>query len=84
MEQSICKTKVHFDTEFEAERGASFAEWRYGKEYTTYKCGPHYHITSKNPEERRGFGNNSFRCKFCGQIIKKRKKVEHKEKHKSN
>ena len=70
-----CETKKHYDTEFEAQRAAAITEDYLKAEMVPYQCGPHWHITHKDPSKRRGYGMY-YRCPHCKQIIK-RKRIEY-------
>ena len=78
MKYTVCQTKVHFDTEFEAERAASITSSNYGSEMMSYQCGPHWHITHVNPDERQGAGYRFKKCEDCGEIYKKTKRFKHR------
>lgn len=70
----ICATKKRYDSEFEAQRAA----WRYenksGDEMVVYKCTlyPHFHISHKDKNKRRGYGKGWKKC-VCGEIFSTKK-----------
>lgn len=74
MSVSVCQTKMHFDTEFEAQRAAAIAEDKYGEEMMPYQCNWHWHLTHANPDKRRGFGHRYRKCDDCGELYKIGKK----------
>lgn len=75
---SVCQTKRHFDTEFEATLYANKVELHYGEAMMPYKCGPHWHITHADPAKSRGVGHKYWRCPKCKQIMKQEKAAKHK------
>lgn len=77
-EITVCKTKVHYDTEFEATLGANKAEYKYGEEFVPYQCGPHWHITHKDRSKSIGTGKFYARCPNCHVIMKRSKVKKHK------
>ena len=77
-EITVCQTKVHYDTEFEAILGANKAEFKYGEEFVPYQCGKHWHITHKDPTKSIGTGKYYVRCPNCRRILKRSKMKKHK------
>lgn len=77
-EYTVCQTKVHFDTEFEAERAVAIAEYRFGDELISYACGRHWHITHKDLDRRQGFGHRFKKCENCGEVVKRSEMHKHK------
>lgn len=70
MSYTTCQTKVHFDTNFEAERAASITSHRYGDEMMAYRCQQHYHITHVDPDKRLGYGHRFKKCDDCGEVYR--------------
>lgn len=85
MGYSTCQTKKHFDSEYEAQRGAAIAEFDIGQEMTWYKCTPipHWHIAHKHKKHQTGYGRHSIfkRCYDCRQIVKRTEFVNHLREH---
>lgn len=75
---SVCETKKHFDTQFEAEVNAAKAEWKFGEEFEAYACGSHWHITHSNREQRRGVGSRFWKCRRCQAIVPRKNQLNHK------
>lgn len=62
MSQTVCKTKKFYDIEFEADRAAAIAEYKFKQAFKSYRCHNHYHICHVKPEEW------SKRCPHCKQL----------------
>lgn len=62
-DRDVCDSKVLYDTEFEAQRGAAIHK----DEMYHYRCPGtlHYHISHVDRSKRLGHGSN-FRCPKCG------------------
>ena len=77
---TVCQTKRHFDSEFEAVIAASRIEEKYGEEMVPYRCWPlgHWHLTHKDRNLRRGVGKAFEKCNDCGMILKRSKMEKHK------
>ena len=60
---SPCNTKVLYDTEFSADVAASKSSYLFNKEMISYRCGRHWHIATKDKNQR---GYNL--CGKCGYI----------------
>lgn len=71
-----CRSKRHFDTEFEATIGAAKSEGKYRQEMIPYACGPHWHVTHKEPSMR-GKHKKLYRCPHCKNIINEKKNPDH-------
>lgn len=75
---TVCETKQHYDTEFEATVQAARASYEHGDEYEPYQCGKHWHITHTDLTKRRGYGHSAWRCPKCKQLMKQTKAKEHR------
>lgn len=49
---NACDYKKLFDTQFEADRAAALASYKFGTEMVAYQCYKHYHIANANPALR--------------------------------
>lgn len=67
---TVCQSKRHLDTEFEAVIFATKIGYKFGEEMEPYPCGGHWHITHIAPTKRRGFGEGYKRCPHCKKILK--------------
>lgn len=75
---TVCQTKKHFDTEFEAQHYANKVEYRFKEEMMAYPCNNHWHITHVDPSLRRGAGHEHWRCPKCKSIMKQSSAAKHK------
>lgn len=83
---TVCRSKVHYDSRFEAELGALESEDKFGEEMVPYQCWPmgHWHITHKDKSKRRGLGHAFVQCDTCGKVVKRKYLVDHKCKGTTN
>lgn len=72
-----CRTKKHYDTEFEATVAAAKSEIQFRAEMIPYSCGSHWHISHRDPSER-GRYKKRYLCPHCKQIINRQKNPTHK------
>lgn len=77
-EITICETKRHFDTEFEATINAAKVTGSVGEEMVPYQCSNHWHIAHSDPQKRRGVGHNYWRCPKCKRIERRKNAKKHK------
>lgn len=73
-DELACKSKVFYDTEFEATHAAYQRDGM-----IAYRCPEtnHYHITHEKKEERRGYGWKYWECPNCHSIINRNNKRKH-------
>lgn len=75
----VCDTKVFYDTEFEATVAAARKTVEHGVEMEPYPCyghggvsTPHFHLTHKYINHRRGAGKGFERCPDCSEVYSHR------------
>lgn len=80
MSMTVCRTKKHFDTEFEAILFANQQEYQFGVKFVPYQCPgwKHWHLTHADRQQRQGAGRGWAICPNCSIIVKRKDVRKHK------